>query len=468
MLAPVLDLQSRISNPPSAPGRTPSFVIALDAPLPTDTPLVRIPLAITGQWVRGPAAHGAGRGANEFSISLQDLEEIVRNFHQRLNGEINVDYDHASEMPEVAAGGPIPSAGRIVRLDPPEQLRGSAFGIRDSGHEPRTPKSESRFILYGWYEPTPRARQLIKNREYRYISPALDWAARSKRTGEPQGATLTSVALTNRPFLEELPQIRLSDLAPALPAGSTPAPVAALGDRRPANSEFRVSSFEFPASNSGGPMKQVTLSVADGKIKIVHEDLHDEYFAEPQDLKTCLGELGLLSEVAPGSSPAPAGAEGLAPLPGAGASSPPPAARSESFLPARQEISVAQASQLLCEADARGKFIPAAEFFRAQVERELEDAVKAGKVLPRQRDAWRKIALSDFPTFRHLITEQKTQVPLRPMGLAGAAPEDVQAQVKFLAEQRMRERHVSFGQALSEIGREQPELVHQYRRAVSS
>jgi hypothetical protein len=58
-------------------------------------------------------------------------------------------------------------------------------------------------------------------------------------------------------------------------------------------------------------------------------------------------------------------------------------------------------------------------------------------------------------------------VPLRPTGLSGSAPEDVQTQVKLLVEQRCRERHVSFGQALSEIGREQPELVHQYRRAVS-
>ena len=55
---------------------------------------VRIPLAVTGTWVRG---------ASRFSITRQDLESIVRNFRERQNGEINVDYDHASEMPEVAA-----------------------------------------------------------------------------------------------------------------------------------------------------------------------------------------------------------------------------------------------------------------------------------------------------------------------------------------------------------------------------
>jgi predicted transcriptional regulator len=54
------------------------------------------------------------------------------------------------------------------------------------------------------------------------------------------------------------------------------------------------------------------------------------------------------------------------------------------------------------------------------------------------------------------------------MGLAGAPPSDVQEQIKFLAEQRMRERQVTYGQALADIGREQPDLMQQYRRAVSS
>jgi phage I-like protein len=183
--------------------------------------LVRVPLAVTGKWVRG---------VTTFAITRQDLEEIARNFRERQNGEINVDYDHASEMPEVAAGGPVPSAGRIVRFDPPEPATGlgpapdgTGLGTRDSGFEPssagsasresRVASRESRFILWGWYEPTERARQLLKSREYRYISPAIDWTALNKLTGKPQGTTLTSVALTNRPFLEELPQIRLSDPA---------------------------------------------------------------------------------------------------------------------------------------------------------------------------------------------------------------------------------------------------------------
>jgi hypothetical protein len=396
---------------------------------------VRVPLALTGKWVRG---------ATTFEISRRDLEEIVRNFRERQNGEINVDYDHASEMPEVAAGGPIPSAGRIVRLDPPEAAGGS--GESGVGNR-KTP--DSRFILYGWYEPTARARELLKNREYRFLSPALEWDARSKRTGQTQGTTLTSVALTNRPFLEELPQIRLSDPA-FLPVEEveTRSSRFETGNsklKRPSktpgqpisNRQFAAANHRLPVSHQGANMKFATPSVADGKIRLTHADFSEDFFLDPEELRKCLEQLGL---AAPAALMSEAGAS---------------------------PITLAEARTLLSEAEGRGKFIPAAEFFRAQVEQELEAAVKAGRILPRQRDDWRKIALADLVTFRRVLAAQKPQVPLAPLGLSGGGPADVRAQVKGLAEQRMRERGLTYGQALSELGREQPDLVEQYRRAVS-
>jgi len=177
-------------------------------------------------------------------------------------------------------------------------------------------------------------------------------------------------------------------------------------------------------------MKHVTLSVRDGRIHVAHDELKDEFYFEPEDLRAV--------EASAATTFSESGA-----------------------------ITYPQARALLSEADAQGKFVPATEVFRAQAEHELEEAVRAGKVLPRQRDDWRRIALSDLPAFRRLMNAQKPVVPLAPVGFAGTPPADVQAQVKFLAEQRMRERQITFGQALSDIGREQPDLVQQYRRAVS-
>ncbi|HEV2349023.1 MAG TPA: phage protease [Terriglobia bacterium] len=513
--------------PPFSP---PRFVVTLNAPLGTDNELARIPIAITGKWVRD---------GSDFSITLADLEEIVRNFKERRNGEINVDYDHASEMPEVAAGGPVPSAGRIVELEKPQllvtphppscvghplpkgegkdeknKLRSPLPGQegkdeknklrsplpRGEGGEGSEPGEGSRWILYGNYDPTPRARQLIESGEYRYISPAISWAGRDKRTGKMTGTTLTSVALTNRPFLEELPQIRLSDPAYQLVDVGEVHVDTSLGQPGTEKEESGVRSQKSEgggqrttdngrtsssianhqsqiANISGGPMKQVNLSVQDGKIKVTHPDFADEYFADPTELKQCLDELG--GDSGEGETPEAALAaeiESLAGLErradGAGAAA--AATLSECVaeirrrLEARREISLKEAGALLSENEAGGKSIAAADYFRARVDQELDEAVKNGKVLPRQREDWRKIALSDFPTFRKIVAEQKSQVPLRPVGLSGSGPEDAQTQVKLLAEQRMRERSISFGQALSEIGREQPELVHQYRRAVSA
>jgi hypothetical protein len=72
--------------------------------------------------------------------------------------------------------------------------------------------SKSLGVLLAKLEFTARALELIRNKEYRYVSPAIDYGARDKLTGESQGTTLTSLALTNRPFLEELPAIHLSEI----------------------------------------------------------------------------------------------------------------------------------------------------------------------------------------------------------------------------------------------------------------
>ncbi len=139
--------------------------------------LYEIPICVTGSWVKND---------REFSITADDLRVMVRNFEKRKNDQVVIDYEHASEQPEIAKGGPIPAAGWI--------------------HELRANGS-----LYALVEWTPDALAMIRRGQYRFFSPAIDWNYRDKETGEPQGATLTSGALTNHPFLEELPAITLSD-----------------------------------------------------------------------------------------------------------------------------------------------------------------------------------------------------------------------------------------------------------------
>jgi phage I-like protein len=139
----------------------------------------RIPIAVVGKFQKG---------VQRFQISLQTLSYIVANFRRRPI-DTEIDFEHASEFPELAQGGPIPAAGWMTAIEDAPDKDGILWGV-------------ARF--------TARAAAMITAQEYRYISPVIDFGARDKRTGEPQGATLVSLALTNRPFLESLPAIAMS------------------------------------------------------------------------------------------------------------------------------------------------------------------------------------------------------------------------------------------------------------------
>jgi len=105
LLPPGRDQDDRF---PTQDDSGPRFVALLAEPPATG--LIRIPIAMTGTW---------GGAEKKFSIGLDDLNEIRENFAKKPTGEINVDYEHASEVP-FGTGGPVLSAGRIVKFDPPE------------------------------------------------------------------------------------------------------------------------------------------------------------------------------------------------------------------------------------------------------------------------------------------------------------------------------------------------------------
>ena len=150
--------------------------------------IYKIPIAYPGTFFKD---------GEEFSITSSDLYSIVDNFKKKGTGTINVDYEHASEIPELAKGGAVPASGWINREN------GGLFV---------EPGDDGKPWLFGMVEWTSQAKQLIETKQYRFFSPAIDWAATDKETGKPQGATLTSSALTNRPFLEKLPPLLMTEV----------------------------------------------------------------------------------------------------------------------------------------------------------------------------------------------------------------------------------------------------------------
>ena len=401
--------------------KTPLRSVLLDAmPTADGAGLVEIPIAVTGKWKQG---------TREFEITREDLGKMVANFEKRQNREINVDYDHASEMTEVARGGPVPSAGAILKM-------------RSNG------------ALYAGIEFTVRALELIRRREYRYVSPAIDWSATDKITGEPQGTTLTSLALTNRPFLEELPAIKLSEMTGLATRDSglgkkpeTPAP----------NPEARIEG--------GTHMELSTKVIGKGKVEIfgdgktlgfVELPSPESRVPSPEESFALFTErLGVKGKTE----------EQIKQLVESGVKFTGRETQDAAFkLLATECIKDGKLDRENMKVLARDQKATVEQFFTFEdAWGKVDAAVKAGKVLPKSREHALRIALSDAPAFDALMADAKPIVPLKATGLAGEGVSGTAVKVNPApgievdahsvklndrAEQIAVERKISFGEAL--------------------
>jgi phage I-like protein len=112
--------------------------------------------------------------------------------------DIQVNYNHLGDS-EVAPLEKTVAAGWIQDVQ-----------LRDDGL----------WALMKW---TDRARAFIQADELRYLSPEFFTEYTNRDTGKPQGPTLVGAALTNTPFLKELPRVAASDTTQAEPSADTKA-----------------------------------------------------------------------------------------------------------------------------------------------------------------------------------------------------------------------------------------------------
>jgi len=112
------------------------------------------------------------------------FDQIILNFEAKLTDTV-VDYEHASRF----LGEEAPAAGWIKLLE-----------VR---------KVSNKLALFAQVEWNEKAAEYIRKREYKYVSPTVIWNSVDPRSGQLRGAYLHSLALTNTPFLEELPEVSL-------------------------------------------------------------------------------------------------------------------------------------------------------------------------------------------------------------------------------------------------------------------
>ena len=153
-----------------------------------------------------------GHWMGEFEFSRATFEEIVANFHAhpafRAGAEqadaatleagaydvVQWDMHHASEAP--ATSGEIPVVGAPAQ--------GWVLDVRVGQREDGKAKLEA---LTRWLEP---ARTYVREKRYRWASVSVVFNAKDPASGKPVGAVLTSIAVTNQPFLQDLPALAAS------------------------------------------------------------------------------------------------------------------------------------------------------------------------------------------------------------------------------------------------------------------
>lgn len=143
-----------------------------------ENPTSEIQILKVGKW----KAHPTGA----FEITETILTKLAKNYEAGQR-DVVVDYQHLS-----LEGGPdeAKAAGWVKKL-----------------------VNKGKDGLWAVVEWTKKAAEMIKEKEYRYISPEFHLNYPDKETGKKQGATLLAVALTNRPFLEGMAPVALSERA---------------------------------------------------------------------------------------------------------------------------------------------------------------------------------------------------------------------------------------------------------------
>ncbi|MHB0874563.1 MAG: phage protease [Anaerolineae bacterium] len=184
------------------------------------TQLTIIALAEAGQgWAQvlrvGRFTH---RAYGDFEVTAEHLDTMVRNFREGVRPKpptrLAVDYNHES-------GGK--AAGWIAGLE-----------TRAGGAE-----------LWASVEWTEEAAMGIATKAYQFTSAEFAFAYQDKESGEDRGPTLLGMAITNRPFVEGMTPLSLSEqsgraVIAALPAEQRPRALAALGLSEPNPSRRRT------------------------------------------------------------------------------------------------------------------------------------------------------------------------------------------------------------------------------------
>lgn len=228
-------------------------------------------IAVVGKW------KGHSNGA--FELKKEDLEQMILNFKNSEASEIVVDYEHATLY-----GSKAEAAGWLKEL----KLNGNSLQAK-----------------IDWLDD---AKELIKSKKYKYLSPVIDPNTIDQVTGDNIGWSLHSVALTNKPFFEELDEVRINknpiqNKENTLDKGQ----LEELKKLREENKKLRAENVELKKAKAEAKIDEAVAA------KKIHPDQKDSLMAfsasDPEGFEKFL-ETAKEITTAPGSDDMFAGSQG--------------------------------------------------------------------------------------------------------------------------------------------------------------
>lgn len=162
----------------------PDVAFILDTPTSladSDTPRSRIQVAQLGRY-KDPRY-------GDFAITAAEVANWSRLLADYFQGRVPIDLDHATDK-----GGPSEAAAWIV-------------GLQRDGND-----------VFADVEWTTKGAAAVREKRYLYISPTFVGDLKDPQ-GQSLGPALLRAALTNNPFLRQMPAVSLSAAAPAVRIG---------------------------------------------------------------------------------------------------------------------------------------------------------------------------------------------------------------------------------------------------------
>lgn len=180
--------------------------LTLGITLATDTPVLQDGTLWSQAATFGTYYHP--RGTLELTPEL--FANFARIFSSGILTKVPVDYDHGSTNGVADGRGPVVKAGDLADVavvKTASELTEPMRAVLAKGG--RSPSDANALGLWIRWRPTPPALRMIQHGEYSELSIAFDEFT-DPRTGKAEGQALIAVALTNRPYLNDMVSVAAS------------------------------------------------------------------------------------------------------------------------------------------------------------------------------------------------------------------------------------------------------------------